>query len=338
MVRPFGKVKPMTRHEMCSRSPGSSGIRHGESPGEKPGAPGLVAIPLTQRKAQRILDRRDSEQTYWGESAGTARFGPCRASLQAVSPAHIGRRSIMPRSRGELRSLACNLTTGRPARQTCRRQRSACAGARRQPVVVRARARAGRPDHQSRLDGRHRLLRHDHPRHRGRPAARRRCRSTRPSSTPTRATLRVFDVSALGGPPSGQLVYTPQPFEVLAGQIGQVFGLTYDDGVRDGTPSGVPNLYAGATSLHGIRIVTPDADADGRPERERRGKAGATFMEGQFAEENGGSPGRDLEDRRPDRRGHACSPPSRATAVPASATSASTRRTASSSPPTSTPA
>ena len=106
-----------------------------------------------------------------------------------------------------------------------------------------------------------------------------------------RATLRVFDVSALGGPPSGQLVYTPQPFEVLAGQIGQVFGLTYDDGVRDGTPSGVPNLYAAATSLHGIRIVTPDADADGRPERERRGKAGATFMEGQFAEENGGAPG-----------------------------------------------
>ena len=49
-----------------------------------------------------------------------------------------------------------------------------------------------------------------------------------------RATLRVFDVSALGGPPSGQLVYTPQPFEVLAGQIGQVFALTYDDGVRDG--------------------------------------------------------------------------------------------------------
>lgn len=106
-----------------------------------------------------------------------------------------------------------------------------------------------------------------------------------------RATLRVFDVSALGGPASGQLVYTPEPFEVLAGQIGQVFALTYDDGVRDGTPSGVPNLYAGATSLHGVRIVTPDADGDGRPERERRGKAGATFMEGQFGAESGGSPG-----------------------------------------------
>lgn len=108
---------------------------------------------------------------------------------------------------------------------------------------------------------------------------------------PVRATLRVFDVSGLGGPASGQLVYTPPPFEVTAGQIGQVFAITYDDGVRDGIPSGIPNLYAGATSLHGIRIVTPDADDDGRPERQRRGAAGATFMEGQFGTENGGGPG-----------------------------------------------
>lgn len=108
---------------------------------------------------------------------------------------------------------------------------------------------------------------------------------------PERASLRIFDVSALGGPPSGQLVNTPPPFEVMAGQIGQVFGLTYDDGMRDGTPSGVPNLYAAATSLHGVQIVTPDLDGDGRPERERRGKAGAGFMSAQFGEENGGSPG-----------------------------------------------
>ena len=32
----------------------------------------------------------------------------------------------------------------------------------------------------------------------------------------TRATLRVFDVSHLGGPASGQLVFTPPPFEVTA--------------------------------------------------------------------------------------------------------------------------
>ncbi len=105
------------------------------------------------------------------------------------------------------------------------------------------------------------------------------------------ATLRVFDVSALGGPPSGQLVYTPEPFEVTAGQIGQVFGLTYDDGVRDGSPSDIPNLYAAATSLHGIRIVAPDADSDGRPERLKQGAADASFMAGQWGEENGGGPG-----------------------------------------------
>ncbi|WP_165349938.1 MULTISPECIES: hypothetical protein [unclassified Mesorhizobium] len=107
----------------------------------------------------------------------------------------------------------------------------------------------------------------------------------------SRPSLRIFDVSHLGGRASGQLVYTPPPFEVTAGQIGEVFGLTYDDGVRDGEPSGIPNLYAAATSLHGIQIVKPDADDDGRPERQRHGAAGAVFMEGQFGAESGGGPG-----------------------------------------------
>lgn len=106
---------------------------------------------------------------------------------------------------------------------------------------------------------------------------------------PEGASLRIFDVSALGGPPAGQLVNTPPPFEVPAGLVGEVFGLAYDDGLP--TPGAVPNLYAAATSLFGVQIVTPDADGDGRPERQRRGTAGATFMEGQFAEERGGSPG-----------------------------------------------
>ncbi|RWK41747.1 hypothetical protein [Mesorhizobium sp.] len=107
----------------------------------------------------------------------------------------------------------------------------------------------------------------------------------------TRATLRVFDVSRLGGPATGQLVFTRPPFEVTAGQIGQVFAITYDDGVRDGAPSGIANLFAGATSLHGVRIVTSDEEADGRPKRQSRGAAGATFMNGQFGTENGGGPG-----------------------------------------------
>ena len=104
-------------------------------------------------------------------------------------------------------------------------------------------------------------------------------------------SLRVFDVSNLGGPASGQLVNTPLPFEVSARQIGQVFGLAYDDGKRTDTTDIVPNLYATATSLHGIQIVTPDEDEDGRPERQRGGKDGAQFMDGQFGTDLGGGPG-----------------------------------------------
>ncbi|VAW17042.1 FIG00792384: hypothetical protein [hydrothermal vent metagenome] len=104
-------------------------------------------------------------------------------------------------------------------------------------------------------------------------------------------SLRIFDVRNLGAPASGQLVATPEPFEVEARKIGQVFGLAYDDGIRDEVPSGTPNLYASATSLLGIRIVTPDEDADGRPERRPKGAPGANFMEGQFGDDLGGGPG-----------------------------------------------
>jgi hypothetical protein len=104
-------------------------------------------------------------------------------------------------------------------------------------------------------------------------------------------TLRIFDVTNLGGPASGQVVNTPLPFEVPARQIGQVFGITYDDGVRTDTSEIAPNVYVAATSLHGLQIVTPDEDADGRPERQRRGTDGAVFMDGQFGLDLGGGPG-----------------------------------------------
>ncbi|MEQ9246925.1 MAG: hypothetical protein RLO21_13135, partial [Nitratireductor sp.] len=39
-----------------------------------------------------------------------------------------------------------------------------------------------------------------------------------------RASLRIFDMTWLGAPPSGQVVFTPPPFEVPASEIGQVFG------------------------------------------------------------------------------------------------------------------
>ncbi|WP_269932688.1 EB domain-containing protein [Aminobacter sp. HY435] len=103
------------------------------------------------------------------------------------------------------------------------------------------------------------------------------------------ASLRIFDLSSLDGPAAGKPVEARQPFEVLAAQIGQVFGLAYDDGLRDDAPSGTPNLYAGATSLHGIRVVVPGAD--GVAQALQRGAPGAAFMPGQFGEEAGGGPG-----------------------------------------------
>ena len=108
---------------------------------------------------------------------------------------------------------------------------------------------------------------------------------------PSRATLRIFDISDLGGPAAGQLVHVPKPFEVTAEQIGQVFGLAYDDGrgVDGSAPAGsTPNLYVTASSLHGIQIVKRDSDNDGRPERLHRSELGARFMDGQFGPNNAG--------------------------------------------------
>lgn len=108
---------------------------------------------------------------------------------------------------------------------------------------------------------------------------------------PSRASLRIFDVTNLGAAAAGQLAYTPPPFEVKAGVIGQVFGLAYDDGrgLDGSAPVGTsPNLYATATSLFGIQIVAPDADGDGRPERLRNGQPGASFMEAQFGADDAG--------------------------------------------------
>ncbi len=110
-----------------------------------------------------------------------------------------------------------------------------------------------------------------------------------------RASLRIFDMTWLGAPPSGQVVFTPPPFEVPASEIGQVFGLAYDDGKREETTAIVPNLYAAATSLHGLQIVTEDEDEDGRPERQRRGEAAHASWMGNSARRMAAAPVRSGE-------------------------------------------
>lgn len=108
---------------------------------------------------------------------------------------------------------------------------------------------------------------------------------------PDGVSLRIFHLQNMGGPAAGQVVYPPPPFEVKARQIGQVFGLAYDDGLREGRTDRIPNLYVTAGVMHGLQAVVPDADGDGRPERIKLGQAGATFMEGQHGMELGGGPG-----------------------------------------------
>ena len=124
----------MTRHNRCSRSPGSSGIQRDDRPAEGPGAPGFDLIPLTLRKTKHILGRRDSKQTCKGRKCRNSALG----SLPRVPPGSFSRpyreekhHATQPRRT----AFACLQPdhAGRPARQTCRRQRAACAGARRQP-------------------------------------------------------------------------------------------------------------------------------------------------------------------------------------------------------------
>jgi hypothetical protein len=100
-------------------------------------------------------------------------------------------------------------------------------------------------------------------------------------------SLRIFDLSSLGGVPSGQVVRPPISLELKARDIGQVFGLSLDGGAAR-TP---PNLYSAATSAYGIHIVAGVQDSQGTPVRLRAGAPNARFMDGQFGSLPGGSPG-----------------------------------------------
>ncbi|GBE43617.1 putative peptidoglycan binding domain protein [bacterium BMS3Bbin10] len=101
---------------------------------------------------------------------------------------------------------------------------------------------------------------------------------------PDGASLKIFDVTNPGGPPEAQLLNVPTKFQVFARDVGQVFGLALDK-------SDPANIYAASTSVHGLQIVVPDADGDGRPERIKLGQPGAQWMDGQFGLGRGGGPG-----------------------------------------------
>jgi hypothetical protein len=98
-------------------------------------------------------------------------------------------------------------------------------------------------------------------------------------------SVRIIDVSNMGGPPRGQAVNARKLTTIPARQIGQVFSVALDDSIP-------PNIYVAATSAYGLPIVVPDTDGDGLPDRTRVGRPGAQFMPGLFGPATaGGGPG-----------------------------------------------
>ena len=95
------------------------------------------------------------------------------------------------------------------------------------------------------------------------------------------ASARVMRLGVPGGPPEGQMISAPTPHQVKARDVGQVFGVTLDDGR-------VPSIYLAATAAFGLRIVGADGNGDGKADRLKTGQPGAAWMPGQFG---AGGPG-----------------------------------------------
>ncbi len=74
----------------------------------------------------------------------------------------------------------------------------------------------------------------------------------------------------------------PKPFDVLAKDVGQVFGVALDD-------ANPPNIYLAATSAFGLNLV--GRGRNGQPERRKKGGPGVGWMKAQFGLDLQGGPG-----------------------------------------------
>jgi hypothetical protein len=100
---------------------------------------------------------------------------------------------------------------------------------------------------------------------------------------PNGPSVRIFNLQAPGAPPQAQVLATPNPFTVTAGQVGQVFGVALDS-------ANPPNIYVAATSTYGLPIVAQGQS--GALVRIHQGGLGAAFMAGLFGPDaQGGGPG-----------------------------------------------
>ena len=99
---------------------------------------------------------------------------------------------------------------------------------------------------------------------------------------PDGPSARVIDVTQPGHVWDGRVFAAPKTFNVLAKDVGQVFGVALDDAPQ-------PNIYLAATSLFGLNLVA--RGRDGQPERRKEGGPGAGWMKGQFGLDLQGGPG-----------------------------------------------
>jgi uncharacterized repeat protein (TIGR01451 family) len=99
---------------------------------------------------------------------------------------------------------------------------------------------------------------------------------------PDGPSARIMDVRQATANWDGSDVPATLPFDVHAGDVGQVFGIALDD-------QAAPNIYLSATSAFGLQLV--GHGADGQPARVKLGGPGETWMKGQFGVDLGGGPG-----------------------------------------------
>ena len=99
---------------------------------------------------------------------------------------------------------------------------------------------------------------------------------------PDGPSARIVGLGQPGFVWDGRVLAAPKTFDVLAKDVGQVFGIALDDQ----TP---PNIYLAATAAFGLDIVV--RGRDGLPVRRKKGGPGAGWMKGQFGLELQGGPG-----------------------------------------------
>ena len=102
-------------------------------------------------------------------------------------------------------------------------------------------------------------------------------------------TLQVFDLSKMSpASDDAKLVPAQRQLAVSAGEIGQVFGVALDDGLDAQGVEGAPNIYATATSVYGLQLLS---EKNKVLSRTKMGGPDAKWMQGQFGVPLGGEPG-----------------------------------------------